>query len=188
MNRIYSLRQDDAFQALVQIDGNGDIPYDTSVAIRATARCGQTFGADYEPVRLSWGAPRRRKNGDIHTLLSPFLVLSMRAFDALSLLLQGSGEVLPVDAPVAGMAGFHITRVLEDAVDMQKSAFKVYPQATVFNRIVLLERAVRDADIFRLRERPATVFVSDKFKDAVEANALKGFDFGEEVPLSSASN
>ncbi|RQQ79206.1 hypothetical protein DF134_34880 [Burkholderia stagnalis] len=188
MSNIYGLRQDDAFQALVQVDDDGEIAYDASVAIRATALCGQGFGPNFEPVKLSWGTPRRKKTSDIQTMLSPFLVFSVKAFDALAFLLEGSGEVLPVDAPVQGMRGFHVTRVLENAVDMEESKYKVYPQATVFNKIVLVEERVRNVAIFRLKESPATVFVSEQFKDAVQDNKLKGFDFGEAISLSSKSS
>ncbi|WP_332460753.1 imm11 family protein [Burkholderia gladioli] len=50
-----------------------------------------------------------------------------------------------------------------------------------------MEHQVRDIDIFRLKESPATVFVSEKFKVLVEESKLKGFDFGEVVSISSES-
>ncbi len=93
--------------------------------------------------------------------------------------------MLPVETPADDMLGFHVTRALEGAVDMEKSKYKVYPQATIFNKIVLLEHQVRDIDIFRLKESPATVFVSEKFKGLVEESKLKGFDFGDVVSISS---
>ncbi|WP_058034495.1 imm11 family protein [Burkholderia pseudomallei] len=188
MNSVYGLRQEDAFQALVQVDDEGEIAYDASVAIRATALCGREFGSNFEPVKLSWGTPRRNKTSDIQTMLSPFLVFSAKAFDALAFLLEGSGQLLPVETPVEGMRGFHVTRVLEDAVDMKASKFKIYPQATVFNKIVLMVDRVRNVSIFRLKESPAAVFVSDQFKHAVQANKLKGFDFGDAIALSSKSS
>ncbi|WP_080433624.1 imm11 family protein [Burkholderia ubonensis] len=146
MNSVYSLRQEDAFQALVQVDDEGEIAYDASVAIRATALCGLEFGSDFEPVKLSWGTPRRNNTKDIQTMLSPFLV------------------------------------------DMEASKFKIYPQATVFNKIVLMVDRVRNVSIFRLKESPAGVFVSDQFKHAVQANNLKGVDFGNAIALSSKSS
>ncbi|MDR0244628.1 MAG: double-CXXCG motif protein [Burkholderia sp.] len=184
MNDIYGLRQGDEFQALVQVDDDGEIAYDASVAIRATALCGQEFGEDYEPVKLTWGTSRRKKTSDVQAMLSPFLVFSEKAFDALAPLLQGSGQILPVEAPVEGMHGFHVTRVLEDAVDMEASKYKVYPQATVFNKIVILKNRVEGVDIFRLKESPETVFVSERFKSVVHEHKLKGFDFGEIISLS----
>ncbi|WP_409333887.1 imm11 family protein, partial [Burkholderia contaminans] len=33
----------------------------------------------------------------------------------------------------------------------------------------------------RLKESPATVFVSERFRELVEQNKLKGFDFGEVI-------
>ncbi|KVK78134.1 hypothetical protein WJ47_17065 [Burkholderia ubonensis] len=188
MNSVYGLRQEDAFQALVQVDDEGEIAYDASVAIRATALCGREFGSNFEPVKLSWGTPRRNKTSDIQTMLSPFLVFSAKAFDALAFLLEGSGQFLPVETPVEGMRGFYVTRVLEDAVDMEASRFKIHPQATVFNKIVLMENRVRNVTIFRPKESPATIFVSEEFKDAAQANKLKGFDFGEIISLSSESS
>ncbi|WP_321790362.1 imm11 family protein [Burkholderia pyrrocinia] len=185
MSNVYGLRQDDAYQALVQVDDDSEIAYDASVAIRATALCGQAFGVEYSPARLSWGTPLRKKDSDFQSMLSPFLIFSKKALDALAPFLQGSGELLPVEAPVDGMTGFHVTRVLEDAVDLEASKFKVYPQATVFNKIVLLESRVEGVDLFRLKEEPATVFVSERFKEAVESSKLKGFDFGDVISQSS---
>lgn len=181
MSNVYGLRQDGAYQALVQVDDTGEIAYEASIAIRATAQCGQRFWGEYSPPRLSWGMPRRKKDSDLQAMLSPFIVFSAKALDALAPLLQGSGEVLAVEAPVDGMAGFNATEVLEGAVDMELSKFKVYPQATVFNNIVILENRAQNVEIFRLKEKPATVFVSERFRELVERNKLKGFDFGEVI-------
>ncbi|ARL38824.1 imm11 family protein [Burkholderia pseudomallei] len=184
MGNIYGMRQDEAFQPLVQVDDDGEIAYDKSVAIRATALCGRGFGQDYDPVKLTWGTSRRKKTSDVHTMLSPFLVFSQRALDVLAPVLRGSGEILQVEAPTKDMFGFHVTRVVENAVDMDASKFKVYPQATVFNKIFLLKSRVEGVDIFRLKESPATVFVSERFRELVEQNKLKGFEFGEVISQS----
>lgn len=184
MGNIYGMRQDEAFQPLVQVDGDGEVAYDESVAIRATALCGRGFGQDYDPVKLAWGTSRRKKTSDVHTMLSPFLVFSERAFDALAPLLHDSGEILQVEAPIKGMLGFHVTRVIEGAVDMEASKFKIYPQATVFNKISILRGRVEGVDIFRLKESPAIVFVSENFREWVEQKKLKGFDFGEVISQS----
>ncbi|WP_366919790.1 imm11 family protein [Burkholderia cenocepacia] len=82
------------------------------------------------------------------------------------------------------MFGFHVTRVIENAVDMDVSKFKVCPQATVFIKIFLLKSRVEWIDIFRLKESPATVFISENFRELVERNKLKGFDFGEVISQS----
>ena len=184
MSDVYGLRQDEEFQPLVQVDDDGEIAYDKSVAIRATALCGQGFGQDYDLVKLTWGALRRKKTSDVHTMLSPFLVFSERALDVLEPVLRDSGEILKIDAPIKDMYGFHVTRVIENAVDMDASKFKVYPQAAVFNKIFLLKSRLEGIDIFRLKESPVTVFVSERFRELVEKNKLKGFDFGEVISQS----
>nr|WP_244110323.1 DUF1629 domain-containing protein [Burkholderia cenocepacia] len=117
-------------------------------------------------------------------MLSPFLLFSERALDVLAPVLHDSGEILLVEAPIKDMFGFHVTRVIESAVDMDASKFKVYPRATVFNKIFLLKSRIEGADIFRLKESPATVFVSERFRELVEQNELKGFDFGEVISQS----
>ncbi|CAN7170692.1 double-CXXCG motif protein [Trinickia sp. LjRoot230] len=181
---VYALNQDDSFQALVQADANGEVEYEKSVAIHATSLCGKPFGDDYVPAKLSWGTPRKKKQSDIHTILSPFLVLSGRALSVLSNVIEGAGQQLSVEAPIPGMTGFHVTRSVEDAVDLASSKYKVYPQATVFNRLVLLPNRIKGVDIFRVKEKPATVFVSERFREAVKAHKLTGFDFSQEIPLS----
>ncbi|MCA8300993.1 hypothetical protein LGN24_05765 [Burkholderia seminalis] len=184
MGNIYGLRQDEAFQPLVQVDGDGEIAYDKSVAIRATALCGRGFGQDYDLVKLTWGTSRRKKTSDVHAMLSPFLVFSERALGVLAPVLHGSGEILQVEAPIKGVVGFHVTRVIENAVDLDASKFKIHPQATVFNKIYLLRSRIEGIDIFRLKESPATVFVSEHFRGGVEQNRLKGFDFGDIISQS----
>jgi hypothetical protein len=183
MTKIYALNQDDAFQALVQVNAKGEVAYEDSVAIRATSLCGKPFGEDYKSINLSWSSSRGKKDSDVHAMLSPFLVFSGKAFESLSCLLLNNGQVLAVESPVVGMKGFHITRAVDDAIDMDESIFKVYPQATVFNKIVLLEERVRGIDIFRLKEKPSMVFVSEKFKEMTENHKLRGFNFGEPVRL-----
>jgi uncharacterized protein DUF1629 len=185
MTCVFELRQDDSFQALVQVDHTGEIAYESSVAIQATRLCGQSFGTDFKPIILSWGASRKKRNSDIHTMLSPFLVFSAIAFEALLSFLDGKGDLMSVIAPVEGVRGFHVTQVVEGAVDMDASKFKIYPTATIFKEIVLLEKKVQGIDIFRLREKPAAIFVSERFKEAVLSNKLKGANFGKIIPLSS---
>jgi len=181
--KIYALGQDDSFRTLVQVGADGEVEYERSIAIRATSLYGQPFGTDYVPVQLSWGTSGKKQDSDVHTMLSPFLVISDRALSLLSRFFDGSGQRLPVEAPVSGVIGFHVTRKLNDAVDLVSSKFKIYPSATIFNRIVLLEDKVRGVDVFRIKEKPSTIFVSEKFKLAVEEGKLKGFDFTE-IPLA----
>ncbi|MCW3610288.1 hypothetical protein K6Y32_29655 [Burkholderia cenocepacia] len=184
VSNVYGLGQNEEFQPLVQVDVDGEIAYDKSVAVRATALCGRGLGEDFDPVKLTWGTSHRKKTSDVHTMLSPFLVFSERALDALATVLRDSGEMLQVEAPIKDMFGFHVTRVIENAVDMDASKFKVYPQATVFNKIFILKSRIEGVDIFRLKENPATVFVSENFRGLVERNKLKGFDFGEVISQS----
>ncbi|OXI30491.1 hypothetical protein CFB89_25370 [Burkholderia sp. AU16741] len=184
MSNVYGLRQDEEFQPLVQVDDGVEIAYDKSIAVRATALCGRGLGEDYDPVKLTWGTSRRKKTSDVHTMLSPFLVFSDRALDVLAPVLRDSGEILQVEAPIKDMFGFHVTRVIENALDIDASKFKVYPQATVFNKIFILKSRIEGADIFRLKESPATVLVSERFRGLVEQNKLKGFDFGEVISQS----
>jgi hypothetical protein len=154
------------------------------VAIQATRLCGQSFSTDVKPIILSWGTFRKKQNSDIHTLLSPFLILSEIAFEALLPFIDGMGDLVSVVAPVEGFRGFHVTQVVDGAVDMNASKFRIYPEATIFNKIVLLEEKVQGVDIFRLREKPAAVFVSERFKEAVLSSKLKGVNFEKVVPLS----
>lgn len=111
-------------------------------------------------------------------------MFSERALDVLAPVLRDSGEILQVEAPIKDMFGFHVTRVIENAVDLDASKFKIYPQATVFNKIYLLRSCIEGIDIFRLKESPATVFVSEHFRGLVEQNKLKGFNFGEIISQS----
>lgn len=54
---------------------------------------------------------------------------------------------------------------------------------TPHNRLVLLPNRIKGVDIFRVKEKPATVFVSERFKEIVMAYKLNGIDFSQKIPL-----
>ncbi|WGS52591.1 hypothetical protein LFL96_30880 [Paraburkholderia sp. D15] len=70
---------------------------------------------------------------------------------------------------------------------MNESIFKTYPQAAVFNKIILIEKRVQNADTFRIKEKPSSTFVSEKLKEAAQNNKSREFDFEEPAPLSRGS-
>jgi hypothetical protein len=55
-----------------------------------------------------------------------------RALDVLAPVIRDSGEILQVEAPIKDMFGFHVTRVIENAVDMDASKIQSLPTGDGF--------------------------------------------------------
>lgn len=108
------------------------------------------------------------------------LVMRRNAVEALRVMLDASGEVLPL-ATDDGIELFvlNVTRVL-DAIDEPRSEILRFPGSNRIMRIksvAFLERVLGSADIFRLPHRTSSTYVSDRFVKAVHDAGLKGLEF-----------
>ncbi|WP_343073985.1 DUF1629 domain-containing protein [Clostridium sp. YIM B02506] len=66
------------------------------------------------------------------------------------------------------------------AVDKEKSEyFELAPDRYSFVSFVLKEEAIRDFDIFRLKEYDVQAFASERFKKMIKNNKLTGFNFNK---------
>jgi hypothetical protein len=114
--------------------------------------------------------------------MAPFLILSERAVNALKDVLAPAGELLTIDAPVPGYAGFHVMRCLRECVDLDKSTYTRYDNGSiVVRKAAFVAAKVQDEHIFVIPEAPTSVFVSDAFKTRVEGSKLKGFVFHDTI-------
>ncbi|NHZ90100.1 hypothetical protein F2P45_13900 [Massilia sp. CCM 8733] len=162
--------------------------WEEDIASRCAKLGAKPFGPDYTPVPLEFANRRKKRKavGDFSFRLAPFLILSETARNALNEFLSPVGEFLEVDAPVEGFIGYRVLLHICDCVNLEKSDYSRYDNGNILVRKpVLYEEKVANAHIFSLPEAPTSVFVSQKFKDAVESAKLTGFDFTTEVPLTS---
>jgi hypothetical protein len=107
------------------------------------------------------------------------LVLSVRAVSALRPLIGPHGEFLPIRADFGDYAIFNCFTEL-DALDEANTEGKRFTSSgrfmEIFRYALHADRLVDPPPIFRLLDR-APLFVTDAFRDLVEAQRLTGFVF-----------
>ena len=105
---------------------------------------------------------------------------SKRACEALSDLLDGNGELLPVETENGVYYIYHVTKVI-DILDLNKSdiTFKhSHPRiALEVDHFVLSDGLDIDAAIFKIPQLVYSVFVTDTFYQRVMESNLNGFRF-----------
>lgn len=117
---------------------------------------------------------------------------SQRAVDALSDLLEPNGELLPLVTKTS--TTFYLYNILRvsDALDrgLSDCTFFCSPPTTAvsidffaFDKNKLVEHA-----IFRIRELPSSVFVTNIFAERIALTGLNGFDLTQVWPLPKGVN
>ncbi|WP_166242599.1 imm11 family protein [Paenibacillus turpanensis] len=124
---------------------------------------------------------RSRKACDCTGIGSNIPIFSGRAVQTLAQLLNPNVELLPLQHPTKRYFAVNVTRIV-DGLDYEKSVVEyaeglpgVIKEASRFEFKI---DAIKEYPIFKIPEfKNRRVFVTDIFKDAVEANGLKGFAF-----------
>ncbi|MFO1044432.1 MAG: hypothetical protein U0941_21885 [Planctomycetaceae bacterium] len=129
---------------------------------------------------------------DFPAASSQIPIFSRRAVEALKDLLQPSGELLPA---VASCGEYFVYNILckSDAFDTARSKATFMPSsgketALSIERYELDPAKFAGHAIFRLREDPWSVMVTDRFKERVEKTCLNGFFFARIWPLAADEN
>ncbi|WP_166241034.1 imm11 family protein [Paenibacillus turpanensis] len=108
-------------------------------------------------------------------------IFNDRTVKALKPYLDSNVELLPLKHPTKMFYAVNVIRVI-DALDYEKSVVEyVEGNPNLFkgvSQFAFKLEAIRDYPIFKIPEyKKLRVFVTDSFKEAVEANHLKGFTF-----------
>ncbi len=125
-----------------------------------------------EPERkLPWGnAP------GFHSHIPAF---DRKAVEVLQKFLVNSAEILPLKNSEKDFYAINVIRVV-DCIDYEKSAVKLFSDGGImrFKKYAFIESKIRGLDLFKIKDEPRRKpFVSDEFKNAVEAAGLEGFEF-----------
>lgn len=111
-----------------------------------------------------------------------------RAVDALKDLLEPNGEILPLKHPKGAYYAYNI-QTKADALNVKESTIIRYGNdgenkvALGIDRYVFHKAKLRSMSIFRLKERPQEVMVTEVFRQRVETSGLNGFRFTKIWPL-----
>lgn len=129
-------------------------------------------------TEISKGASRRKSDYPYFSVGLP--VMSKKALDILLPIMGDAVEILPVDVQGEDYYGINVLKVL-DVVDYKKSDHWFLPSGVIMvTKYVLTYRDdLPECHIFKTLDNTMTSwpFVSDRFKEAVEVNKLKGFEF-----------
>ena len=116
-------------------------------------------------------------------------IFSRRAVETLKDLLLPSGELLPT---ITQTGEYYVYNILHksDAFDVTASIAEFMPSSgkeTAFSieRYELRPEKMGNHAVFRLREDPASIMVTDRFKERVEKAGLNGFFFAKIWPLAA---
>jgi hypothetical protein len=135
----------------------------------------------WKDVTIGWDPDMRRKpKGDCPSLFTHIPVFTPRAVDALSDLLEGNGELLPITIDLEEYFLFNVTRVI-DALDESGSEIVRFDDSSKILDIdvhCFCPEKIDKATIFKIPQIPTMdVFVTEVFVERVKSGRLKGFEF-----------
>lgn len=107
-------------------------------------------------------------------------VFSKKALDCLLPLIENNIEILKLDFDGGDFYAINVTKVI-NAINYEKSKYKTFRDGrriVLFNKYAFEPEIVIGISIFKIIDEPCRfAFVSDEFKEIVEKNKLKGFEF-----------
>lgn len=126
---------------------------------------------------------RKQDKSDLFASFRPALVVTTKALEVFNVLVPGTFEKIRVNSPNSDHQGILITALVDDALDRELAEFDEYDQGLVVYKYVLKEAALKSVDVFRLKESPISLFVSERFLILAKKNKLLGLEF-REIQLS----
>jgi hypothetical protein len=142
-----------------------------------------SVGATWRPVNVEWiPETSRRLTCDFPIFYAFIRCFSRRALDVLAPYVKEGLEVLALNGLDGAYVGIHCIRWVEGASNLEGvDQDRISIHSTLFVPR-LRAKAIEGLDVFGVHEMPVKLFVSERFKTAVESNGLIGLDF-HEVPL-----
>lgn len=136
--------------------------------------------ATWHPVGVEW-IPETKKRAicDFPIFYSIVRCFSRRALQALLPYVEGGLEVLPLDGLDDAYVGMHCIRWIEGAANLDgvdQNRVSIHSTAFVPR---LHAKPVDGLDVFGVPEMVTKLFVSERFKNAVELHGLVGLEFRE---------
>ncbi|NCP98232.1 hypothetical protein GW796_00595 [archaeon] len=139
----------------------------------------------YEPVKYELCAGDNGKKNykmDISTSHG-LIILSEKAVNVLKDILGKTGQIVPIvtKSKRKKFFGFYPNKNIYDdsIINFEKSDYAQYEKGKVFRNIVLNNKYPKDDYIFTLASYAMGSFVTEKFKELIEENDLKGFELNE---------
>lgn len=123
---------------------------------------------------------KKKKTADISLLGSnSLLVLSAKACACLKDKLQPFGQFVPLASTDDYFTGFHVTRVLQDAVIWTASDYREQDARKTLYTPTLKQSHVEGNYVFLLQESQTRIYVSSAFFEDCEMHGLTGIDWAQ---------
>jgi hypothetical protein len=140
---------------------------------------------NYEPVKcelIHSGNNKKNYQFDV-ARINGLIIFSEKAIDVFKDILEKTGQIVPIitESKRKKFFGFFANKNIYDSsiINFKKSEYNQYEKGKVFHKIVLNNTYPKNDYLFVLFDEPMIVFVTEKFKNLVEKNDLKGFEFNE---------
>lgn len=182
---VYILESDlENYSSFLQFNA-GDNSIDR-IGMRAKGNSLKSIYKEIDVCLMPSDTGKRNYKFDISGALTPFIIFSESACNGLQNILLPRGEFFSLTTPSKRkkFLGYYSTNVIKGAFDKNKSIYNEYRNGFVVTKPVLIRKNIIDDYLFVIEEDNAHVFVTDKFKQAVEEMGLVGFDFSIKVDLS----
>lgn len=189
MRKIYELHSDtEHYSSFIQIYNNQE----ESIMGRSMEQKWAPFKTNYKPVYLELtrsDSGKKNYNFDFSGALIPFLIFSNPLLEVLESILLPRGQILEVktESQSRKFSGYYPTNPLKNCLDLKRSKYQTASHGLIIDNPVLNEQSISDEYIFTLTEDISRIFVTEKFKEAVEFHNFHGFDFSKEISLSTNS-
>lgn len=120
-----------------------------------------------------------------------WLVISKKCYQSIQKIIADNGvQFLPVQlidrSEIQRPINYYVSNVVdmvEDAIDMEKSKYTMFGsgdnKVVSFLKYVLRKEVIKGHHIFKLKEAPFSVFVSEQIRASIIQNGMTGFDFLE---------
>lgn len=180
---VYHLWADTAeFSSLQQVTS------EESISMLALRQRWRPFPRPLPQVTLElYRSDKNKKNYDmdVSTVNAPFMVFSQSLAEAFEDILAPRGQFIPVRSPSKrkGYVGYYPTNPVANCLDLERSDYAQYEHGKVVRRYVLTKSQITDDWLFPVADG-GSVFVTDKFREAVERKGFHGFSWRREVKLS----
>lgn len=145
----------------------------------------------YQPIKVKlYTSDTGKKNfkTDISRITGGLFIFSEKAIQVLKEILEQTGQVIPIETESKRKKfyGFYPNKNTynDSIINLEKSVWREAEKGKIINRLVLNNSYPKDDYLFTLFDEPMDAFVTEKFKDLVEKNDLKGFDFSKEILIS----
>ena len=187
MNKIYKLREDtENYAHFIEQQDNVDKTFFNKYWEWKTIDL-----ETYQPVKLKlYASDTGKKNfqTDIALINGNLLILSEKSVNILKNILEQTGQIIPVEteSKKKKFYGFYPNKNVYDSsiINFEKSDWRQAEKGKVIYKLILNNKYPQNDHLFTLFDVRTSIYVTDKFKELVEKNDLKGFDFSREILVS----